>query len=409
METHDRLHALDALRAFALFLGIYFHASLSFMPGIDTWVVTDTSTSALIWIVSGFSHLFRMSLFFMIAGYFARLVYQRKGFAYFMRDRAKRIGLPLLMFLPVMVPLLGIIWQWGAQESGRTLADPPPLTVRAFPLTHLWFLYYLLLMYVTALAGRNLVVKLLDRSERIRQFLDRTLLTLLKRRVAPLVFALPLAIVALVVPEWNPGTALPTPDKSLVPQLVPMVGFGTAFFVGWLCQRSMSTLTTMAERSTSSGWLTLPCFLLAFAGGAALAKGVPAPWLMLVRFAEALSIAATLWYWNLFLIGFALKHLSAPSSLRRYLADSSYWLYIAHLPLVTALQVVAFRVHWHWSIELMLILAISSAVLLLSYRLFVRTTWLGVILNGSRRPHRGLEQSEAKATGGLSVRKEIAP
>src|ERR1044072_7181031 len=113
METQDRLHALDALRAFALFLGIYFHASLSFMPGIDQWVVTDTSTSPGIWIVSGVSHLFRMSLFvFFTAAYFARLVYHRKGCANFVRDRARRIALPFLMFLPVIIPLLGLIWQW---------------------------------------------------------------------------------------------------------------------------------------------------------------------------------------------------------------------------------------------------------------------------------------------------------
>jgi len=397
METHERLHALDALRAFALFLGIYFHASLSFMPGLDEWVVTDTSTSAAIWIVSGFSHLFRMSLFFFIAGYFARLVYHRKGFSYFVRDRAKRIGLPLLMFLPVMIPLLGLIWVWGAQESHRTLAPPPPLSVRQFPLTHLWFLYYLLWMYVVALAGRELVVRLLDRSERIRQFLDRALLTLLKRRVAPFAFGLPLAMVALAVPEWNPSTAIPTPDKSLVPQLIPMVGFGTAFVVGWLCQRNMSTLTTMAERATSSLWITLPFFVATAAFGFALGKGVvPAPWLPLARFGAGLCVALTIWYWNQFLVGFALKHLAAPSSLRRYLADSSYWLYVAHLPLVTALQVIAFRLHWHWSIELTLILTISVALLLLSYALFVRSTWLGAILNGARRPRRALEESVAK-------------
>src|ERR1044072_1808744 len=167
METQDRLHALDALRAFALFLGIYFHASLSFMPGIDQWVVTDTSTSPAIWIVSGFSHLFRMSLFFFIAGYFARLVYHRKGFAHFVRDRAKRIALPLVMFLPVMVPLLGLIWQWGAEVGGKTLPESPPLSVRQFPLTHLWFLYYLLWMYAAALTGRALFVKLIDRSGRV--------------------------------------------------------------------------------------------------------------------------------------------------------------------------------------------------------------------------------------------------
>lgn len=395
MTTHDRLHALDALRAFALFLGIYFHASLSFFPGLDSWVVTDTSTSAAIWVVSGFSHLFRMSLFFFIAGYFARLVYHRKGLGYFVRDRAKRIGLPLLMFLPVMIPLLGVIWAWGAEESHRVLAPPPPLSVRNFPLTHLWFLYYLLWMYVAALAGRQLVVKLLDRSERIRHFLDKTLLTLLKHRVAPFAFALPLALVALAVPEWNPATAIPTPDKSLVPALIPTVGFGTAFAVGWLCQRSMATLTTMAERSTASLLIALICFVITAALGFTLAK-VPAPWVALARFGTGLAVALTIWYWNLFLVGFALKHLSAPSSLRRYLADSSYWLYIAHMPLVTALQVIALRLHWHWSIELTLILVISIALLLSSYALFVRPTWLGAILNGTRRP-RGLEQTVAKA------------
>jgi glucan biosynthesis protein C len=394
METHDRLHALDALRAFALFLGIYFHASLSFMPGLEEWVVTDTSTSPVIWLVSGFSHLFRMSLFFFIAGYFARLLYHRKGFGYFVRNRATRIGLPLLMFLPVMVPLLGLIWQWGAQESHKAIVEPPPLSVRNFPLTHLWFLYYLLWMYLVALAGRYLVVELLDRSERIRKLLDRTLLTLLQRRVAPFVFALPLAIVALFVPEWNPATSIPTPDKSLVPALIPMVGFGTAFVVGWLCQRSMSTLTTMAERTTSSGWITLIFFVLTAACGFTLARGWPEPWLSLLRFGAGLCVALTLWYWIQFLVGIALKHLSSPSSLRRYWADSSYWLYIAHLPLVTALQVVAFKIHWHWSIELALILSISTALLLLSYKLFVRSTWLGAILNGARRPASGLEQDQ---------------
>ncbi|WP_296446957.1 hypothetical protein [Rhodoferax sp. UBA5149] len=35
MQKQDRLHALDAVRAFALLLGIAFHATLLFIPGID--------------------------------------------------------------------------------------------------------------------------------------------------------------------------------------------------------------------------------------------------------------------------------------------------------------------------------------------------------------------------------------
>ena len=241
-------------------------------------------------------------------------------------------------------------------------------------------------------------MRVLDRSERIRQFVDRALLALLQRRAAPFAFGLPLALVTLVVPEWNPATGIPTPDKSLLPELIPMVGFGTAFVVGWLCQRSMSTLTAMSERSTSSLWMALAGLAITSAFGVAIGKGLLGPWLALGRCGAALAVALTLWYFNLFLIGFALKRFSAPSSLRRYWADSSYWLYIAHLPLVTALQVVAFQLDWNWSIELALILVVTVSLLLLSYRFFVRTTWLGAILNGARRPQRGLEPSVVKAT-----------
>ena len=67
-----RLHYLDATRAFALLLGIVFHASLSFMPVFIGWAVMDVSTS---YIAGGFaliSHTFRMALFFLIAGFSAR-------------------------------------------------------------------------------------------------------------------------------------------------------------------------------------------------------------------------------------------------------------------------------------------------------------------------------------------------
>ena len=246
------------------------------------------------------------------------------------------------MFLPVMLRLLGLIWEWGAQEMGRPIVDPPPLSVRNFPLTHLWFLYYLLLMYAAALAGRQLVVKLLDRSERIRQFLDRALLTLLKKRVAPFAFGLPLAIVALAVPEWNPATGNSVSRQVARPP---------AHTDGGLRDRVRRRLAVSAEHVDADddggandivavdyvGLFRDHCSLSV----SPLGKGVPAQWLPVARFGAGLATALTLWYWNLFLVGFALKHLSTPSSLRRYWADSSYWLYIAHLPLVTALQVIA--------------------------------------------------------------------
>ena len=77
-------------------------------------------------------------------------------------------------------------------------------------------------------------------------------------------------------------------------------------------------------------------------------------------------------------------------TVRRYLADASYWIYLAHLPLVMALQVAMSRVQWPWFVEFALTLAVAMALLLISYDLFVRNGFIGAWLNGRRKP-RGLE------------------
>lgn len=79
----ERFHALDATRAFALLLGVGLHAALSFVPSITGWVIVDVSGH---WFFNWFCfsiHTFRMQLFYLIAGFFARMLYQKRGFAGF--------------------------------------------------------------------------------------------------------------------------------------------------------------------------------------------------------------------------------------------------------------------------------------------------------------------------------------
>lgn len=47
MHTEERLHALDAVREFALIAGAVLHATMSFLPGIGAqgWPITDNSPS----------------------------------------------------------------------------------------------------------------------------------------------------------------------------------------------------------------------------------------------------------------------------------------------------------------------------------------------------------------------------
>jgi uncharacterized membrane protein len=77
-DASHRLHGLDAVRAFALVLGVFYHAAESF--AFDSrWVARDVEYSEALRLFRHASHAFRLPLFFLIAGFFARLVVQRRG------------------------------------------------------------------------------------------------------------------------------------------------------------------------------------------------------------------------------------------------------------------------------------------------------------------------------------------
>ena len=76
------------------------------------------------------------------------------------------------------------------------------------------------------------------------------------------------------------------------------------------------------------------------------------------------------------------------SALRRYLCDSSYFLYIAHAPLILALQLPLRDLDVPPVAKSFLVLAGSIALLLPLYHYAVRPTVIGAVLNGRRYPLR---------------------
>ena len=82
LQSTPRLHGLDAIRAFALLLGVVLHSAMSFMPGpfgIPLWITQDVQSAEGFALLFYVPHIFRMVLFFLIAGFFARLAYERRG------------------------------------------------------------------------------------------------------------------------------------------------------------------------------------------------------------------------------------------------------------------------------------------------------------------------------------------
>ncbi|MDE0188642.1 MAG: acyltransferase family protein, partial [bacterium] len=68
----------------------------------------------------------------------------------------------------------------------------------------------------------------------------------------------------------------------------------------------------------------------------------------------------------------------------RYLSDSAYWVYLVHLPLVVAAQMLVFDWDLFAGVKFLLICGVVTAVSLLSYQAFVRYTPIGAMLNGKK-------------------------
>ena len=76
-----RYHALDALRASMMLLGLVLHSSASYVvaPLHEAWPYKDAATSTMFDLAVFFIHLFRMPVFFVVAGLFAAMLMQRDG------------------------------------------------------------------------------------------------------------------------------------------------------------------------------------------------------------------------------------------------------------------------------------------------------------------------------------------
>ena len=68
----------------------------------------------------------------------------------------------------------------------------------------------------------------------------------------------------------------------------------------------------------------------------------------------------------------------------RYMSDSSYWLYLMHLPLIILFQYMLRDVGMPAVLKLVLICVVSSGILLLTYEFCVRYTPIGTLLNGKK-------------------------
>lgn len=336
---------LDATRTVATLLVVATHAALSFMVTPIGWAIQDRSqflgVDLYVWIMRAFG----MPLFFWLSGYSARSVLVHRGTHRYVRDRLTRIFLPLALAIVPCTLALDALWDWGREVGGRAAVPDyiPKLQSSELPLMlgHLWYLYYLLFMSVAALAIARL-------------------LRGIKTPPGAAVLAVP-AIIAIGALAYLGALQTNTP-LGFVPDLPILIYMGGFFAWGWLVNARPAEIDRYRDRvwhALAAGGVLLAVILPSLAHGLTPLYAIAASGLF--------SVAMVIVF-----IGVCVRYLSRPRPWLRLASEASYWSYIAHLPIVVALQILLAPVAIPGILKYVAIVGVTMTLCLGSYYVVVR-------------------------------------
>jgi hypothetical protein len=125
LSSDGRLVFVDNMRIFLAVTVVVFHVSIAY--GADHhWVYheppQDELTSALLNGHISIHHAYCMGLYFFLAGYFTPGAYHRRGSKRFVEDRLLRLGVPVLVYFVVIMPVL--IYLYLVNFYGASLSFP---------------------------------------------------------------------------------------------------------------------------------------------------------------------------------------------------------------------------------------------------------------------------------------------
>ena len=382
-----RLHALDNLRGVMMWLGIVFHVSLLHAT-YPTAPVTlrDTQTSLGADVLVGFIHVFRMPVFFVLAGFFVFFLTQQRGLSNMLRNRLQRIALPfavfwLLIFPPTVCIYVAYLFRmshggWGIDFELLHNASTPtkPLGIEAI---HMWFLWMLVWLCLLG-AGVLKVVQSLDGKH--LNWVNRLLETLVTKAYAPLLLAIP-----LVLTDANYFMGVLETNTSFLPPLAQWLHYGLYFFWGMaLYVHREKAFALFIQRRQSTGLLAL-LFFITYLGLAHTHNQHPED----IAYANvwlALFYSLSSWYMCWAWLGWFTYLFDREIPLLRYLSQSSYWVYLVHFPITLLVGAVLY--HWDTApvFKILVNVVFTTLVCVASYQAFVRRTFVSVFLNGKKYP-----------------------
>lgn len=376
-----REHQWDWLRAFLMLLGIPYHAAMAYNARV-LWDIQSPEKSEILTFLSGVLVTFRMPAFFIVAGYFAAMMLERRKPASWLRGRLIRLGIPfltgLVLLAPIQIALIDLesaltgasSMSTALDQVGRDLVHPG-----ANWIMHLWFLPALL-----AYSGILVLLTVGRRFERVCRVIKRTEVNW---RTRP---RLAFVILINATSAWEVMIHLSHQDmltrQGAIPYLLahgidPYLRYLPFFLIGAVLRASPDIRQTLVWRKG----LGLPVFGLAAAILAAGLRGAEAgDWGIAYNALD--GVAAILL--SFVLIGIAERLWNRPDPRIDRIVDASFSIYLLHHPIIYALAAVFILAEWPPVAEFFLICLATFAFSYGIHRLIRRSPLALFLFNGVR-------------------------
>jgi peptidoglycan/LPS O-acetylase OafA/YrhL len=362
-----RLHFLDNLKTFIIFLVVFFHAAYAYSVYFSPdWYVTDTQHSMFfdIFILGAFA--FMMPVMFFVAGYMGIGSLSRRGQAAFWRDKLLRIITPWALGALVVAPAIGYV----SHMSRGVYPSYLPYWAQYFfsqdyqirGQVHFYFLCVLTLYYVVLWAAYRIYKPLADIEAPKKA--SRKFLALFGLATGIIFFCGNLCIDE---GRWVKIAVFDLPATRFIPYLC-------YFFLGVVAYKRQ-WFTPAGYNPSLRKWIPL-CAIFFILLTSFLKKQIAADPIGMVCYAVSyfffcLAVAFAL-------IAFFQKRLNFTTKLLTNLSSHSYGTYFIHY-LVMVLVILAFRdLHVNVFLKWLLAGALSATVsYLISKHLLSKTPFFG--------------------------------
>ena len=362
--TNRRYHGLDILRALALILGLFFHASIPFAENpFPLWIIYYETKSWVYDTIMVSTHSFRMPLFFLLAGFFSALLYRKLSERNYLIARTKKLILPFIASLLFLTPLMIIEYIWAGFDTNPWETDTQ-FHWKNYPIFYLWFLEVLIIITAIVMIFFVTIKYFFPNTHHSLQcFLDSD-----SNKHQLLWNALFLAGIGFNgYFSWSefPGDQF-IYAFAIVQPLDKILFYLFFFLIGWVLYRN-TFLFDRVQRSVKINLLV---------GSVALIILLWVRYWLFVHKDEQLIVLSILGNiavpiaavcLSLGFFGFFAQEKFKPSATFNYLVRASYWIYLIHLPIILYLQMIVTDWQIPEFIKYIFIIAVAFLMSCLTY------------------------------------------